>query len=456
MIDLVRVLKCDRQLVGLENLLQVMGVSRQVLCVKVADADQRPVGAIWIKSGVVIEAKAGSLTGVEAFQSVVTDPAGVAYSVFRAPQSPAKYPAPLGSLTKMLLEIAMPAERDLASEPAEPEPVPAPSAESVTVTSAPVEPARGPVAVPTPAASIDGVRAPTARPEPAPRPAGPVAIPAIGPRRQEGCPVVALVSPKGGVGKTTVALNLAVAFAEEGVSVLLIDADPQGGVAASLGGDETGARKGVFDVLLGKEHLRDVVIQTKIPSLSILPSGGLSSQEAARNILLLTSPEPWRKIVDSLSDTRQLVLIDTPAGLYGITHGVLGACTHVVTVLESEPLALRVLPHLISSLGEAGAPGGTGPVLAGIILNCVQFRVGASLGVVQDAWARFPTGLILETTVPRDAVFLEASEKGVPVAFLDRKRRPAVSAVFRHLSSDLAERIGLADTEPAGEAVRLI
>jgi chromosome partitioning protein len=134
---------------------------------------------------------------------------------------------------------------------------------------------------------------------------------------------------------------------------------------------------------------------------------------------------------------------------------VLGACTHALGILEAEPLALRVLPQLVQSLEEQRAHGAA-TALAGIILNCVQFRTGASLGVVQGAWATFAQGLVLETTVPRDTAFLDASEQGVPVAFLDRAKRPPVAAVFRHLADDIAERIGLFEVKPAGEPLRLL
>ena len=181
---------------------------------------------------------------------------------------------------------------------------------------------------------------------------------------------------------------------------------------------------------------------------------GPMNRVGIQNLQRLTSPDAWRELLEPLAGSNRLVIVDLPAGLHGIASAVLGACTHAFAILEAEPLALRIVPKLLQSLEEQDPRSST--TLAGIIFNGVQFRTGASIGVVQGAWASFAQGLVLETTVPRDTAFLEASEAGVPVAFLDRAKRPAVASVFRHLADDIAERIGLYKVKPAGEPLRLL
>lgn len=400
--DLIPVLKCERQFVPLQDLLQVVGVSRQYFCVQCAAGDGRILGSIWIKSGFVVGAETGGLSGRDALFALLSDTEAASYSVYRPRQSPASYPKPLGSIVELLLAGAEAEEPDAA-----------PAAAPRAAHSESAEEGRG--------------------------------------------RIVGFASPKGGVGKTTLALNVALAFAEAGQKVLLVDSDPLGGIGHSLAGqDARDARdaKGVYDVLLGRAQAADVILSTKVPALEILPAGELRSQEGLQNLQRLTDPQVWAALLEPLSEPNRLVIVDLPAGLFGIASAVLGACTHAFAVLEAEPLALRIMPQLLQALEEQD---GRRTVLAGIILNGVQFRTGASIGVVQGAWASFAQGLVLETTVPRDTAFLEASEAGVPVAFLDRAKRPPVAAVFRHLADDIAERVGLYDeVKAAGEPRRLL
>jgi len=412
--DLIPVLKCDRQFAPIEDLLQVVGVSRQYFCIHCVGEDGCVLGSIWVKSGFVVGADAATLSGREAIFALLADRRVSAFSVYRPRKSPASYPAPLGSIAELLLEAAE--AQDQGSPPA-------------AETSA-----AGPKAVPPPPPRPPAMRLEAAEPH---------------------APIVAFASAKGGVGKTTLALNVALAFAEAGQPVLLVDTDPLGGIGHSLAGQNARHAQGTYDVLLGRKQPHEVILSTRVPALEILPAGELGSQEALQNLQRLTSPETWEALLRRLSGENRLVIVDVPAGLHGIASAVLGACTHAFAILSAEPLALRVVPQLLQSLEEHG--GRRSPtVLAGIILNCVQFRHGASIGVVQGAWASFTQGLVLETTVPRDPVFLEASAAGVPVAFLDRAKRPPVAAIFRHLADDIAGRIGLYDVKAAGEPLRLL
>ncbi len=418
MTDHLPILKGRRQSVPLEDLLQVVGVSRQCLCVEAEDEQGRVLGSVWMKSGYVLSASAGGLSGREGFAAFLTNPDAVSYSVYRPRRERAQYAAPLGSVAEMVLNAALDVDHEL---------------KQAATDSAPAATAAGPA----PRERRADAAAPRAEPPP-----------------HEHW-IVGFASGKGGSGKTTLALNTALAFAESGQNVLLVDADPLGGLGHSLLLADAVTSQGAFDALLGRAEAAKRIVATRVPGLKILPAGTLRSRDGLEHIQRLTSPESWGALLDSLAAEHPLILVDLPAGLHGIAGGVLGACTHVVAVLEAEPLALRVLPQLQRAL-EDQRPREGAAELAGIVLNCVQFRSGTSIGVVQGAWASAAEGLVLETTVPRDAKILEASEKGVPVAFLDRSRRPPVSGVFRQLADEIAVRVGLATAVPAGEPLRLV
>jgi chromosome partitioning protein len=422
MADHLPILKGRRKSVPLEDLLQVVGVSRQCLCVETEDEDGRVLGSVWIKSGFVLSASAQGHTGREGFSLFLSNPEAVSYSVYRPRQVRAAYSAPLGSLTELILDaaIAFDHRQDAVSAGG---PAPAQRASAVET--------RGVAEIAAPMGA--------ARTEPPSHPRW----------------IVGFASGKGGSGKTTLALNTALAFAEVGQPVLLVDADPLGGLAHSVLLGEARGSIGVYDVLLGRAEAARAILPTRLPGLKILPAGTLRSREGLEHVQRLTSPNAWGELLESLAVDHPLIFVDLPAGLHGFAAGVLGSCTHVLAVLEAEPLALRVLPQLQRAL-EDQRPREAAAELVGIILNCVQFRSGTSIGVVQGAWASVADGLVLETTVPRDAKILEASEKGVPVAFLDRSTRPPIAGVFRQLADEIAVRIGLATAVAAGEPLRLI
>jgi chromosome partitioning protein len=419
MADHLPILKGRRKSVPLEDLIQVVGVSRQCLCVETENEQGRVLGSVWIKSGFVLSASAEGRSGREGFVAFLSNPDAVSYSVYRPRHVRAEYSSPLGTVPELVLDaaIALDSKRQQAESAAEPGPAP-------PAPPKPLEPA---------------AEAAPHRPDTPSRPRW----------------IVGFASGKGGSGKTTLALNTALAFAEMGQPALLVDADPLGGLGHSLLLGEPQGSFGVFDVLLGRAEAGKAILSTRLPGLKILPAGTLRPREGLEHIQRLTSPNSWGDLLESLAAEHPLILVDLPAGLHGIAGGVLGSCTHVLAVLEAEPLALRVLPQLQRAL-EDQRPREEAAELAGIILNCVQFRNGTSIGVVQGAWSSFAEGLVFETTVPRDAKILEASEKAVPVAFLDRSRRPPVAGVFRQLADEIAVRIGLASAVPAGEPLRLL
>lgn len=264
---------------------------------------------------------------------------------------------------------------------------------------------------------------------------------------------VVIASQKGGVGKTTVALNLGYALARRGWKTLLIDADPQGSVGLSVD-PSVGCRPGLTEVLAGSESLAAAVLTTRLPELEILSLGGLAPTAAAGWSHAL---EDGRALGEVLEEARQrwdLVLVDTPPGMGGVTLGALACGDYVIAPLQAEPLAARSVGQLLDVLGTLRERGSSAR-LAGLILTMVQLRQSESLEVTLEAWRLFPRDLVFEVTVPRDPVFLEASARGLPLALL-RDRPPALSAVFDQLAAELEERIGLEVSDARQRPVSLL
>ncbi|MBI4952412.1 MAG: ParA family protein [Myxococcales bacterium] len=265
--------------------------------------------------------------------------------------------------------------------------------------------------------------------------------------------VLAIVSPKGGCGKTTVALNLSLAFARRGWSTLLVDTDPQGAVGLSLTRRVADAR-GLAEYVAHRRPLGEVVIATRLENLAILPIGHIAIQDTPGFHAALADGAALGRLVEEAAAAYHLVIFDTPSGFGGATVGALRAATHVLCPVQAEPLASRSVTQVFEVLAwlrdnEVAVE----PV--GLLLTMLQLREKDSLEAAETVWGGFPEELVLEPAVPRDPAFLAASSAGVPVGLLSR-RPPPVAMVFDKLAAELEQRMRLTEKEPDDGPVALV
>jgi len=232
---------------------------------------------------------------------------------------------------------------------------------------------------------------------------------------------VCIASQKGGVGKTTVALNLAVALAERGRKVLLADLDPQGGIGLSLAREET-ELPGLADVLSGVVPAARAVLATRQAGLSLLPRGRLDSVDACEYEMALHDPGTLDGVLTPLEGAFDFVLLDTPAGLGCVTRAALSWATLALVPFQPEALSLRSVTQVLRLLDHVRQGENPRLQLLGILPTMVEKTSTASLGVLTEVWTGF--GGVLESIVPRAPVYVEASRRGVPVSFLPGPASP--------------------------------
>lgn len=411
---------------NLVEVLQVISLSRQYTRVELYSDDRLLIGSIFIKSGKVVQAANGSLRGKKAFLNLIRRPPG-RFRVFRI-SIPALIPEPVGSLSSLLIE-------GLESEPvSSSSQVPRPMSQPPLGSLAP----QAPKIVPPPRAATPSVppRAPQLRPQ---KRSG---VHQSGATRRP-C-VIAIASPKGGSGKTTVALNLALSLARREHRVILVDGDVNGDVMSSLDG-RTSAKAGVFDVLNGDASPTEALRRTIVQDLEILPALGQSLPSP--EIAFIDYRDRWELLLQELAQRAQIVLVDTPAGMMGSTYQILCACSHVLGVLQAEVLAQRSFTMFSDCLELI--PEHSRPKVLGVFLNMLQLKHNVSIEVLRGACEMLPEGWLFETSVPRNAAFLDANAAGLPLHMYDPKHPPAVSWLFDTLASEVVERLKLVPNDTA-------
>jgi chromosome partitioning protein len=233
--------------------------------------------------------------------------------------------------------------------------------------------------------------------------------------------IISVISSKGGTGKTTVALNLAVALAEKGNSTLLVDMDPLGAIGLSLAKGDT-EWPGIAEYIAEKYPIADSVIETKLPFLSLLPRGRLDPLDICLYEEVCYSTPIMAEIISTLEDRFRHIIIDTPSGLGMITRSALAVSNYALIPLQAEPLSLRCISQTLRVIKHVREQENTDLQLLGILATMVQMQQDTSFQVMKAVWGSLSS--VLETYIPRADVFSLASEKGVPVSFLGGKYPP--------------------------------
>ena len=250
-------------------------------------------------------------------------------------------------------------------------------------------------------------------------------------------PVIAVVNQKGGVGKTTTAINLAAAMAEVGHGTLLVDLDPQANSSSGLGFDPARARRNVYHMLTGEASVEEVAQPTGIAGLSLIPS---HIDLAGAEIELAGLPERetlLRRALDSTPQGIELVLIDCPPSLGLLTLNALVAATSMLIPTQSEYFALEGLRHLMYTHQLVRSRLNPKLAIAGILLTQFDSRTTLAWDVLEAVRRSHPHHL-LETLIPRNVRISEAPSHGKSVLEFDPTCRGAVA--YRALAKELLER----------------
>ncbi len=256
-------------------------------------------------------------------------------------------------------------------------------------------------------------------------------------RSNSDCRVFAVVNQKGGVGKTTTAINLATALAAVGKRILIVDADPQGNASTGLGIPRASRGAGCYELMFDGLSVEDVAQPTLIPNLSIITS---SADLAGAEIQLVTTERREFRMKDALdrsANNYDLMLIDCPPSLNLITLNALIAANALLVPLQVEFYALEGMTSLLQTIDAVRARFNPELEIEGVVLTMYDKRNSLSAAVERDVRAYFGEK-VFETVVPRNVKVSEAPSHGKPVLLYDLKC-PG-SQAYMHLASELLKR----------------
>lgn len=251
--------------------------------------------------------------------------------------------------------------------------------------------------------------------------------------------VIAVTNQKGGVGKTTTAINVAYYLAKEGHNTLLVDFDPQGNATSGLGIDKQSLEATMADVVRGDKKLAEVVVPTEIKQLSLAPT---EPSLANTEVEIAQAEHRFTRLkyaLQSLATPYEFVVIDCPPSLSLLTVNALIAARYVLLPVQAEFYALEGLGQLLETMKLVRKSLNPTLDLLGVLPTMVDSRTSLSTQVLAEIAKHFPAK-VFNATIPRNVRLAEAPSHGAPIGVYDRFSKGA--RAYKAVTKEVLERVG--------------
>lgn len=236
--------------------------------------------------------------------------------------------------------------------------------------------------------------------------------------------VIAIANQKGGVGKTTTAINLAAGLAQLGKKVLLVDIDPQGNSTSGLGVDKRAIKRCTYDTLINDVPMEEIIVPSAVENLFLLPATIQLAGAEIELVSTLSRESKLRRALERVKYDYDYVLIDCPPSLGLLTINALTAANSVLVPIQCEFYALEGVSQLINTITLVQKHLNPALTLEGVVLTMFDARTNLSIQVVEEVKSHF-RHKVYQTIIPRNVRLSEAPSHGLPVTLYDPKSRGA-------------------------------
>ena len=249
--------------------------------------------------------------------------------------------------------------------------------------------------------------------------------------------IIAIANQKGGVGKTTTAINLSACLAEKGKKVLAIDMDPQGNMTSGLGVDKDSVEKTVYDLIIGEAQIEEIICKEVLENLDVLPTNIDLSAAEIELIGIENKEYIIKNEVEKVKENYDFIIIDCPPSLSMLTINAMTTADSVLVPIQCEYYALEGLSQLIHTIELGTERLNSNLAIEGVVGTLYDARTNLSLQVVENVKDNLNQN-IYKTIIPRNIRLAEAPSYGMPINQYDPKSSGAES--YRLLADEVIEK----------------
>jgi chromosome partitioning protein len=252
--------------------------------------------------------------------------------------------------------------------------------------------------------------------------------------------VIAIANQKGGVGKTTTAVNVSACLAALGKKTLLLDIDPQGNSTSGVGFDKLKIKQCIYDVLINDVPLSEIIIETKYPLFHVVPATMQLAGAEIELVAALSREQRLKNALNSIKDQYDYIIIDCPPSLGLLTLNALTAADSLIVPIQCEFYALEGLGQLLNTIALVQKHLNPHLEIEGVLLTMFDGRTNLSIQVAEEVKSCFK-GKVYRTVIPRNVRLSEAPSHGLPIIYYDNKSKGA------EFYQDLAKEIAAAEDD---------
>ncbi|MCL2696664.1 MAG: AAA family ATPase [Oscillospiraceae bacterium] len=251
--------------------------------------------------------------------------------------------------------------------------------------------------------------------------------------------IIAIVNQKGGVAKTTTAINLTAALGKAGRKTLLVDLDPQGNATTGYGISKRELDYTTYEVLMGEARPSEAVISTAFKNVDIIPATQLLAEAEVRLHQFEVKTLQLRKALVQIKDNYDIIVIDCLPSLGVLALNGISACDSLIIPMQCEPYSLEGVAELLTTVKRVKNSTNRHVKVLGIIFTMLDKRLMVNRDVMESIRGKFPEDLIFKTEIPRNVRISEAPSHGEPIIYYDSSSKGA--AAYNRLAKEVLEKI---------------